>query len=142
MIHTATDFYNKVATELRASYFPNENHGITENKQYWKTTRTLELFNNGSLTYRQLVNRLSKSCKTTTEKMHSIVSKYVISFGQYKYKPNKHYVAVAINKEYWVCISKPCSKKATLLFKDCVMKGEVFAIKTEKEVNDYKFVIK
>ena len=47
MIHTTTDFYNKVAKEVKATYFPNENHGQTENKDYHATTRTLELFNNG-----------------------------------------------------------------------------------------------
>lgn len=89
MIHIVDDFYNKVARELRTNYFPNENHGCTENENYHKTTHTLEMFNNGCLTYRQLIGRLSKSCKETTEKMHKTVSKNVISFGSYNYKPRK-----------------------------------------------------
>lgn len=87
MIHTTQDFYNKVAKELRATYFSNENHGYTNNKDYHTTTYTLELFNNGCLTYRQLIERLAKSCKETTKIMHEKVSIYVVSFGSYKYKP-------------------------------------------------------
>ena len=90
MIHTTQDFYNKVATEVRSKYFSNENHGETENKDYHTTTRTLELFNNGCLTYRQLIGRLSKSCKETTEKMHEIISKNIVSFGEYNYQPRRN----------------------------------------------------
>lgn len=90
MIHTTQDFYNKVATELRSKYFANENHGKTENKNYHKTSITLEIFNNGGLTYRQLIGRLSKSCEETTENIHKIVEKYVVSFGEYKYRPKKN----------------------------------------------------
>jgi len=89
MIHTTEDFYNKVAKEVRATYFPNENHGYTENVNYWKATQTMEDFNNGCLTYRKLIGRLSKSCRETTKKMHNLVSKYVVSFGSYEYKPKK-----------------------------------------------------
>ena len=88
MIHTQADFFNKVATEIRSTYFPNENHGTTENQNYHKTTHTIELFNNGALTYRKLIGRLAKTCNTTTQAIHSIVEKYVISFGEYKYKPS------------------------------------------------------
>jgi len=87
MIHTTEDFYNKVAKEVRATYFPNENHGTTENKNYWKATKTMEDFSNGCLTYRKLIGRLSKSCGETTKKMHELISKYVTSFGSYEYKP-------------------------------------------------------
>jgi hypothetical protein len=87
MIHTQSDFFNKVATEIRSTYFATENHGTTQNQDYHKTTQTIELFNNGCLTYRQLIGRLAKSCKDTTTKLHSIVQKYVVSFGTYEYKP-------------------------------------------------------
>jgi len=89
MIHTQSDFFNKVATEIRSKYFPNENHGITENKDYHKTTQTLELFNNGCLTYRKLIGRLAKACNTTNKTIHLIVEKYIVSFGEYRYKPSK-----------------------------------------------------
>ena len=49
----------------------------------------MEDFNNGCLTYRQFIGRLSKSCVETTENIHKIVSKYVVSFGEYNYKPKK-----------------------------------------------------
>jgi len=89
MIHTTTDFYNKVANKLRQEYFPNENHGTTENKSYHKTSHTLELFNNGCLTYRQLIGRLAKNCNDSTSNIHSIVETFILSFGEYKYKPSK-----------------------------------------------------
>jgi hypothetical protein len=89
MIHTTPDFFNKVAIEMRSTYFPTEIHGITENKDYHKTTRTLELFNNGCINYRQLIGRLAKSCNDTTSKINSIVEKYIVSFGNYQYKPCK-----------------------------------------------------
>lgn len=89
MIHTQPDFFNKVATEIRSTYFPNENHGTTQNPAYHKTSHTIELFNNGALTYRQLIGRLAKTCNDTTSKLNSIVEKYVVSFGAYRYKPKK-----------------------------------------------------
>jgi hypothetical protein len=87
MIHTAPDFFNKVANEIRSTYFANENHGTTENQNYHKTTYTIELFNNGCLTYRQLIGRLAKNCNSTTSNVNSIVEKYILSFGHYIYKP-------------------------------------------------------
>jgi len=89
MIHTTQDFYNKVATQLRSEFFKEENHGYTKNPNYHKTTYTLELFNNGCLTYRQLIGRLANSCNQSTKNIHSIVENYVVSFGEYKYKPRK-----------------------------------------------------
>jgi hypothetical protein len=89
MIHTATDFYNKAITEIREKYFPIENHSITTNKKYHATTYTIELFNNGCLTYRNLIGRLAKSCDDSTENINSIIEKHIVSFGSYKYKPSK-----------------------------------------------------
>jgi hypothetical protein len=89
MIHTTNDFFNKVANEIRSTYFPNENHGLTKNPFYHESSQAIELFNNGCLTYRQLVNRLAKSCKDTTNNIHTITSKFIVSFGGYKYKPKK-----------------------------------------------------
>lgn len=89
MIHTTEDFFNKVAVEVRTKYFPTEDHGRTENPKYHTVSRTLELFSNGCLTYRKLIGRLAKACDTTTLSIDTLVSKYVVSFGSYRYKPNK-----------------------------------------------------
>ena len=89
MIHTTQDFFNKVVKEVRAKYFENENHGTTTNENYFKTTKIIEDFNNGCLTYRQLIGRLSKSCGDTTGNLHTLVEKHIISFGSYEYKPKK-----------------------------------------------------
>lgn len=89
MIHTVPDFFNKAATELKQKYFPNENHGTTENADYRKLNSTLELFNNGCLTYRAMIGRLAKCCKDTNGNVHEIVEKHIISFGNYMYLPTK-----------------------------------------------------
>lgn len=142
MIHTTPDFFNKVATEIRAKYFPNEVHHHTLGTPYQKTTQAIELFNNGCLTYRQLIGRLSKSCGETTEKIHQIVEKYVVSFGSYTYKPSRgKYIAVAVKGDYLICLSKPCSKKQAEKFRGCEMRGEKFEIKTETEVKNHKKVL-
>ena len=83
---TVENFFNKVASEIRSTYFPNEDHGRTENKNYWKATVTMENFSNGVLSYDKLIDRLSKSCKETPNKIHEIVSKYVESFEGFEYK--------------------------------------------------------
>lgn len=91
MIHTTENFYNKVATEIRAKYFANENHSTTENQNYWKATKAMEDFNNCCLTYKIFISRLAKSCQTNNATIHNLVEKYVVSFGSYQYKPRKLY---------------------------------------------------
>jgi hypothetical protein len=87
MIQKTQDFFNKLAAEIRATYFPNEKHGFTENKKYHAVTNAIELFNNGCLTYESLIKKLAKNCKDTTTKIHSIVEKYIDSFDGYVYTP-------------------------------------------------------
>ena len=89
MIHTTENFFNKVATDIRQKYFANENHGYTNNLKYHAANYTMELFNNGCLTYRKLIGRLAKACNDTTANIHLIVSKHIVSFGSYEYKPKK-----------------------------------------------------
>ena len=50
--------------------------------------------------------------------------------------------AIAINKEYWVVLSNPCSEKEAEAFRGSEMRGETFAIKTVEEVNNYKNVLR
>jgi hypothetical protein len=86
MIHTCEDFYNKVSGEIRAAYFAEVKY-YRDNDSCAKAIYALELFNNGCLNYRKLVGRLAKACNATTAAIHNLVSKYVVSFGQYQYKP-------------------------------------------------------
>lgn len=88
MIQIKPNFF-EVATEIRSTYFPTENHGTTENQKYHKATYTIECFNNGVLTYSKLISRLAKSCNATKEAIHSIVQNYILSFGEYQYKSKK-----------------------------------------------------
>lgn len=88
MIHTTQDFFNKVATEIDATYFPTVKY-YRDDVNCTNVHSALESFNNGCLTYRQLIGRLAKSCNATTKEIHAIVEKYVVSFGSYKYSPSK-----------------------------------------------------
>lgn len=97
MIHTTQDFFNKVATEVRQRYFSNENHGTTENQNYWKATKSIEDFNNGVLTYKVFIGRLSRACQSNNATIHNLVEKYVTSFGSYQYKPRKLYSEDKVN---------------------------------------------
>lgn len=87
MIHTTNDFYNKAATSIKIGYFSGET--TLPYEHYIKAKYQLELFNNGCLTYRKLIGRLSKICNDTTNNVNNLIEKHVISFGSYKYKPSK-----------------------------------------------------
>lgn len=91
MVHTTNDFFNKVITEVRVVYFAKENHVTTENTDYWKATKAVEDFNNGLLTYKIFIGRLSKATQSNNATMHNLVEKYIVSFGNYQYKPGKLY---------------------------------------------------
>jgi len=48
------------------------------------------------------------------------------------------YVAIAINKEYWIAVSKPCSLEHAKRFEGCQMHGETFDVVSEKVFNNHK----
>lgn len=98
MIHTTENFFNKVATEVRSAYFANENHGTTENPNYWKATKAIEDFNNGILTYKVFIGRLAKATQSNNATIHNLVEKHIVSFGSYQYKPRKLYSENKINQ--------------------------------------------
>lgn len=53
------------------------------------------------------------------------------------------YIATAITKDdYWVLLSKPCTKEEAEMFEGCEMVGEKFEIKTKEEVNNHKKVLR
>lgn len=52
--------YNKLARAVRGIIFPNENHGTTENPNYWKATKVMENYNNGILSWGNMIKVLSK----------------------------------------------------------------------------------
>jgi len=85
MIHTTTDFFNKAFADIETAYFPDEERW--RNLKYSEAKQAIELFNNGCITYRTLIGRVSKGCGATNLEIHTIVEKYVISFGEYTYKP-------------------------------------------------------
>ena len=80
------NFFNQLATNIRKTYFANEIHGYTNNKQYWNATAVMEQFNNGCLTYKQLITKLAKNCNETKQNIHSIVKNYIVDFEGYKYQ--------------------------------------------------------
>ncbi len=71
------DFFHKLTTDIRQVYFPNENHGQTQNKKYHATTYAIESFNNGCLTIDKLISKLSINCTDTDKNIRKIVNKYV-----------------------------------------------------------------
>jgi hypothetical protein len=83
------DFYNKFVTELKRIYFPNDNHGLSENKNYRGALYTVELFSNGCMTYNTLLNKLSKYCGRSKTEIHSILSKYINSEFNFTIKGTK-----------------------------------------------------
>ena len=143
MIHTKENFFNVLATEVRAKYFPNENHHNIFGTNYQKATQTMEDFNNGCLTYSVFISRLAKYCETTNELMHELVSNFIVSFGSYEYKPKKQlYYAVALKDGYWVLLTKTAVKKETArIFKDSICRNEQFILKTPEQVSKHKKVL-
>lgn len=79
------NFYNNLAVEIDKTYFPKLNHNNYDRQSHF----AIELYSNGRLTYSKLISRLAKSCKETKEAIHLIVSKYVVDFEGYVYKPRK-----------------------------------------------------
>lgn len=88
MIHTTDNFFNKVAADIRAKYFPKVKF-YRDDKKCTLATYTIELFNNGCLTYRQLIARLAKQCNDSTANIHALVENHIVSFGSYIYQPKK-----------------------------------------------------
>lgn len=89
MIHTTQDFFVKISKDIREKYFPKHDHSTTKDRNYWDATYAIECFNNGVLTYRQLIQRLAKACNSTNYNINQIVEKHIVSFGEYRYKPKK-----------------------------------------------------
>lgn len=79
------DFFNKLLGDLDSKYFPDVKY-YRDDKEDAKLHYTVELFNNGCLTYEELINRAAKSCNDTKENIHKIVSLYVKDFQGYEYK--------------------------------------------------------
>ena len=82
------DFFNKLAVELDKTYFPTVKY-YRDNENCAKVHYNIELFNNGCLTYYELINRLSLRCNDTKENIHAIVSKYVSDFEKFVYDSSK-----------------------------------------------------
>lgn len=84
-IKIVSDFFNKLNKELDSEYFPEVKY-YRDNENNTKTHYTVELFNNGILTYDALIRRLSEACNDSKENIHKIVSNYIEDFGDFKYK--------------------------------------------------------
>jgi len=79
------NFFNKLVSELDKKYFPDVKYYM-DNEKTAQVHRTVELFNNGVLTYNKLIKRISDSCNDTKENIHTIVSGYIEDFGGFTYK--------------------------------------------------------
>ena len=88
MIHTTENFFNKVADEIRGRYFADVKY-YRDSEKCTAATYAIECFNNGQLTYRTFIGRLAKACDANNATIHNLVEKYIISFGEYRYKPRR-----------------------------------------------------
>jgi len=79
------DFFNKLVSELDKKYFPDVKYYM-DNKKTAQIHRTVELFNNGVLSYENLIKRISDNCSDTKENIHKIVSKYIADFDGFEYR--------------------------------------------------------
>lgn len=79
-----SDFFN-LASELDKKYFPDVKYYM-DNEKTVIIHYSVELFNNGCLTYNKLINRLSKACAETQNIIHSIVSKYIENWEGFEFK--------------------------------------------------------
>lgn len=71
------DFFNKLASDIRSTYFPNVKF-YRDDKDCTDASYSIELFNNGCLSYNKLVSKLIKTCKDSKENIEAMVNKYVI----------------------------------------------------------------
>ena len=71
------DFFNKLVKDIDTQFFPDVKY-FRDDKNCAYCHYTIEMFNNGCLTYDTLIKRLAKKCKTTSENIIQIVDKYLI----------------------------------------------------------------
>jgi len=93
-----SDFFNKTAQAIDKKYFPSVKY-YRDDKDCTDVHYTIELFNNGCLTYNDLIKRLAKSCKETHQNIHSIVSKYIEDFEGVTYTKNSCIYSLDKNKD-------------------------------------------
>ena len=80
-----SNFFNKLAQDIDKKYFPTVKY-YRDDKDCTAVHYSIELFNNGALTYPKLIKRLAKSCKDTESNIHAIVKNYIEDFEGYKFK--------------------------------------------------------
>jgi len=90
MIHTKPDFFNVLSSEIRERYF-NDVKYYRDDKNCSDAIYSIELFNNGCLTYRAFIGRLAKYCDSNNASIHNIVERHILTFGEYQYKPGRLY---------------------------------------------------
>ena len=83
MIHVKENFYNDLVIKLDSSYYPTVKY-YRDNEKCAKMHYIVELFNNGTLTYKDLINKLAKNCNDKNINLHNIVSEFITSFGTYR----------------------------------------------------------
>jgi hypothetical protein len=71
-----SNFFNKVASELDAKYFPEVKY-YRDNDRCAAVHYQTELFNNGCLRYTTYINRVAKLCNATRNDIRGIVGKHV-----------------------------------------------------------------
>ena len=76
-IKIVDDFFNKAAKRIVTIFYPTVKY-YGDNKQTIKIHRTLELFNNGCLTYDKMIKRIAKACNIAPEVIELILKDFLI----------------------------------------------------------------
>lgn len=77
------DFYNKLYNVIKSIYFPNVKYS-GDSIQCTNCNYGIENFSNGVSNYTNLINLLSRNCNDTKTNINELVSKFVVSFNDFK----------------------------------------------------------
>jgi len=76
-IEIVNDFFNKLTQRLDKKYFPTVKY-YRDDKKCTAVHFAVELFNNGCLSYNELIKRLTKNCQDTKANIEAVVDKYLV----------------------------------------------------------------
>ena len=72
-----TDFFNKLTSEIKSKYFASVGY-YRDNETLTTIHYKIELFNNGCLTYTNLIKELVTGCNDSETNIKAIVDKFIV----------------------------------------------------------------
>ena len=95
-METVSDFHNKLCKEIASTYFPAVAY-YRDDVNCTAVHRNVELFNNGCLHFKNLINELSRACNEEWRVIEAIVHKYMVQ----KF-PKTYYTMYNVGKSKYV----------------------------------------